>query len=512
MLGCFLLLFHMILNHKFAAYETLNIVKETWNEDGWTKHIHPEGQLYFRHADSTANEFKYVTEIYLIDNINRRKAAELLPFFENSANNSQISPGAEFFFDFDENDETFTYYGVDHERQCLFWLQEFDASWISEIVGGVDSETALECYFRSEYWAHIEQFPHKQVLPEGFLDNLYGILLFGSLDTLTSLTSTAPYSPEDMRELSELLNKFRDLNSSLPTEERVTYKGDTSTSYSEARLMRILDFERFINFHGQNGARLSISQSVHGTVTAQQSWLAFVASILLFRAPNWHLKRLEETWIDRLIKRTQWMRLLAVLQDEWEQCVLYSTVVLASNIAFLAIPDISNSPSSHVAVEQAATLLSIIASLGSMIIGLFLMRQHRVRSGEADHAGNEVAIFLSRDTDKKRRLIILATAYGMPYGMLMWALICFLVAVAAVCFQIEGTAQTTLFAIAWSCIALLVSLRMVTGGWGIDLSSLWSWIVASFLNLFTRRDTSSVNPGMTDKAVYRTKTSIKTLP
>ena len=50
-------------------------------------------------------------------------------------------------------------------------------------------------------------------------------------------------------------------------------------------------------------------------------------------------------------------------------------------MAFLAIPNV-DSESGQLTVCQFASMLSIIASLGSIVIGLLLVRQHRTKAKE----------------------------------------------------------------------------------------------------------------------------------
>ena len=69
-------------------------------------------------------------------------------------------------------------------------------------------------------------------------------------------------------------------------------------------------------------------------------------------------------------------------------------MLLNANVAFLAIPLISSSPpndSSGPSVitisspGQIASLLSIIVSMGSVVVGLVLLRQHQTKSKDIAH-------------------------------------------------------------------------------------------------------------------------------
>ena len=68
-----------------------------------------------------------------------------------------------------------------------------------------------------------------------------------------------------------------------------------------------------------------------------------------------------------------------------------STVLLNANVAFLAIPSVDNG-NGNVTAAQISSYLSIVTSVGSILLGLLLIRQHRVKSKEtAEEAVSLVA-------------------------------------------------------------------------------------------------------------------------
>ena len=65
---------------------------------------------------------------------------------------------------------------------------------------------------------------------------------------------------------------------------------------------------------------------------------------------------------------------------------LQATVLLNANVAFLAIPSVDNG-NGQLTAPQISSYLSIVTSVGSILLGLLLIRQHRVKSKDtADDA------------------------------------------------------------------------------------------------------------------------------
>ena len=57
-------------------------------------------------------------------------------------------------------------------------------------------------------------------------------------------------------------------------------------------------------------------------------------------------------------------------------------MLLNANVAFLAIPSVD--PGSHLRTPaQLASFISIVTSIGSVVVGLLLLRQHRTKPHEA---------------------------------------------------------------------------------------------------------------------------------
>jgi hypothetical protein len=80
---------------------------------------------------------------------------------------------------------------------------------------------------------------------------------------------------------------------------------------------------RFLNFFGQPEARLNRDQSVHGTRSNQRTWFIKTISILLFSAPDVHLKTLQKMWVDGIMNKAVWEASLRKVNEEWREFTLF---------------------------------------------------------------------------------------------------------------------------------------------------------------------------------------------
>lgn len=84
---------------------------------------------------------------------------------------------------------------------------------------------------------------------------------------------------------------------------------------------------RFLNYHGQYGARLNRDQSVHNHGPKPRSFLIKTLAPALYNAPYVHLQALEKTWIDETMCLQPWEQLIEKLRGEWQEFVLYVCVI-----------------------------------------------------------------------------------------------------------------------------------------------------------------------------------------
>ena len=144
-------------------------------------------------------------------------------------------------------------------------------------------------------------------------------------------------------------------------------------------------------------------RSIHCSTPRPRSWLITILSPIFFWAPEIHLSELDKLWVDEIVYQVSWKRFIDKLQSEWQEFIVFvrifssqsfirshhrigfgqATILLNANVAFLAIPGVINQSDSNSSTSQtlAATVsyVSTTMSIGSIILGLLLVRQHRTR-------------------------------------------------------------------------------------------------------------------------------------
>lgn len=111
-------------------------------------------------------------------------------------------------------------------------------------------------------------------------------------------------------------------------------------------------------------------------------------------------------------------------------------MLLNANVAFLAIPSVDNG-TDQLSAAQISSNISIVTSVGSILLGLLLIRQHRVKSKDTPIEAVSLSAschptqllltvcgyqfwFLSARKHPTLGLETLAIIYSLPYALLMW--------------------------------------------------------------------------------------------
>jgi hypothetical protein len=91
---------------------------------------------------------------------------------------------------------------------------------------------------------------------------------------------------------------------------------------------------------------------------------------------------------------------------------------LNANVALLAIQSVDGNNVHNRSPTQLSSYLSILTSIGSIIMGLLLVNHHRDRVRVSP---SEAAYFLFNRTHPTLGLETPAVMYSLPYAMLIWS-------------------------------------------------------------------------------------------
>ncbi|SJL00873.1 uncharacterized protein ARMOST_04187 [Armillaria ostoyae] len=199
-------------------------------------------------------------------------------------------------------------------------------------------------------------------------------------------------------------------------------RGEMSPDLVRTAYMMALLRGQILNYHGQRDARTGREESVFGyDHNNRKRTVPFrTMNILLFYAPIKHYTSLHKVWVDRLISRGPWQHLIEQITDKWQQHVGLATILLAVNMAFLAIPSVDEmgAGQQHRFVTQLLCYLSVASSMATIIIGLILVSHHNALK----HVDIPVVTeFLERHWQEYIGFERLSIMYSTPYALLMWS-------------------------------------------------------------------------------------------
>ncbi|KAI9458574.1 hypothetical protein BJY52DRAFT_411830 [Lactarius psammicola] len=414
--------------------------------DPWESATHPDGALYF-----FDRERRLFTDTDMLDPSLRKEMEEFYHYIQRILHYSGLvipSKNYDLVLDImlaEDGRKQWSYYYACHEARCLFWLETYDATHMISELFGVRSPSHIKHRLESLYWTHWSLFPavfEGRRLDRAAVDELVGILSHGCMDVMTSKCSTLPYDVDTMRKMLELVRNAK--------------KPDAGLVYHTAGVTRLLSFFahwRFLYFHGQNSARLIRHKTVYTHPDRERTLLITSLSPTLFLAPEGYLRELEKVWIDEVVFERDWRNFISGLLKEWEQLILSSTVVLSVNVGFLAIPGV------------IASCMSIVASAGSIVIGLLLVRRNGPKQNE-DPAG--ASTYLYQITHRTFGLEPMAVVFSLPWALLMWSMVTFFVALLLFCFGTSNAPTRMFVAVTSVAVAILVGwcIRSTLGSSG----------------------------------------------
>ncbi|KAL4268934.1 WW domain-containing protein [Pleurotus pulmonarius] len=426
--------------------------------EGWTKYVHPDGCPYWYDTKR-----KVLTDVNLLDKdilYQTHRFVDII-FDYIRAENLQLEPDVELVvetvkYDWDD-DYRCGYYFVHHNSRNLFWLQDFDVSYALWDAHANTSLSHVKLEIEVSYWQHWELFCNIQVVTEDLLNELTNILITDLVDLQTSDTSNALFSA----------NELQSYLGAVKISRRLIDAPCKGSPFFIGRLMSMYMRQRFANFWGEYGARLHREQSVHHPEGRPRTWLITLLSPILFNAPDIHLRGLHLIFIDEVAAAQPWRAFIKKLNDEWQDFIINSAVLLAANVAFLAIQSVDNEKDDpRRSPSQIASYLSTITSVSSMIVGLLLVRQNRTKGRDTARAAADYLCARQYHVVGHEPLAIM---YSLPYAFLMWAMVLFMIAFLLACL-LDTTLITRLFSGITGLICLTLIFWCIWMNWdrGVD--------------------------------------------
>ncbi|KAJ7921495.1 hypothetical protein B0H13DRAFT_2655993 [Mycena leptocephala] len=425
---------------------------------GWTACLHPEGAQYFFHEEkrvfTDANLFDNATLQFIEDNI--RTIHDFL-----CAHAVQLEPGIDLVLDeyfYSDKSKGCQYYFVNHRDRCVFWMDKAESIMfpITDWLNGMTSASHIRHELEAQYWIHCDFYPRALDVTQEIIDELRDIVLHALGNIATSPTSTVNWKIDELDNMIKLIDGF---GKSVGRNVDNKFSG---ASCIVGRLMQLFVRARVYNFHGEPGARLNVDQSVYATVS-KRTLLIKLLSPLLFYAPDFHFVGLQKLYTDGIVRDRGWAEFITRLDGEWQEFTLYATVVLNANVTFLAIQSVDNNgaQSPNRSSAQISSYLSTLMSIGSIIIGLLLMKQNRAK-------------FISHQPQQSLGLETHAILYSLPYAMLIWSTVFFLAAFLFMCFEHPSLVTRTLVIVfPPTIVALILWCESGDSHWLRCLLSCW---------------------------------------
>lgn len=232
-------------------------------------------------------------------------------------------------------------------------------------------------------------------------------------------------------------------------------------------------FERSYNLYGTPYARMDRRQSRYFEPQPEkpQSVLGFILhmfSLAFILGEAGSIQRtLRETWVDRTVLMEAWLYVLRDVQEEWDSKASMATVLLAANMAFLAINQLGGDTSDNGSkggndlpvFSQVFSVTSTLFSLGSIMSGMILKHQHRAfASGGCNsmHMENYMRAYAADEIGT----YCTALLFSMPFGMFLWSLLLFISGVLSFSFARFSHRINPVIAVTTGIILVVIATQM----------------------------------------------------
>ncbi|KAG1748246.1 uncharacterized protein EDB91DRAFT_1244960 [Suillus paluster] len=216
------------------------------------------------------------------------------------------------------------YYFTNHRDRCLFWLDDFDAQDILFECKSIKTLAHIRLAIQTQYWficmqahtqrrSHWDYFPSQCPVAQDLVDEVENTLVHAACDSLTSTESPMAFGAIEVRELLSAVDKIK----------------------------------------------------VHSS--AYQNTQQCHAAIVI-------VHELRKIFVDDATCTVRWNAFSLKAKGQLQNSNLLATILLNVNVGFLAINSVDKGGRNAV---QMASYMSLVVSMGSMILGLLLVSHNR---------------------------------------------------------------------------------------------------------------------------------------
>jgi len=422
--------------------------------DGWTRIKHPDSGIYYINEENGLSTSS--------DVLNPRTRSLIM----EGAEMLQKSPALQALLEGQEVDLVLdvrhgdgatrtSYYCVSHAERCVFWLE---GNGIGH--GEVDTPcTSNKCTkskgwrvhcIEAQYWKHCELFPTTFTVTKDVTGDLKDILLQAAADRLLVKFSTSPY---DKHDLEYMLNVVKEI-------EADVREGGGHAPWIIARFMALYNDGVLQSSYGQADDYFDIENTGPKLGPYRRPILLSILAPLLFRSPDVYAAELHSFHDSFTLAR--WTKFVQKVDSSIRDSNLLATVLLSTNVGLLAWSDNGktgeiNSPTA----AQIMTYISIICSVGSIIVGLTIFKQYRAKGADTPLRAVVVMKRILKESFGLERLAIICS---LPYVLLMWSLIAFLTAFGIIFYKDTGIQVRIPVTLALFLVVLSLFFCLYTAG------------------------------------------------
>ncbi|TEB20604.1 hypothetical protein FA13DRAFT_1717582 [Coprinellus micaceus] len=390
--------------------------------EGWEPLLHPEGVLYFFHPAKNV-----VTEVDLYDPPYYARLTADITAIEACIRKNDLHLPENYTLaielDTQPDGQILTgYYFTDHQKKIVFFLDDIAAHTsfpVWEEVKGVTAHSHIlsDFEFTSQYWIHGMLYPSTVPLANSHIEELRDTILFyiGELRIgEAAITRFTLYRRVHISELDVTIHHVRSSRVARPNRRSLENMSAATVAdvwvqqtFSVGWLVLIL-LRTCSSSTGKKAVGCSHSMYTVETFGRYGS-----------------TGRLSEA---------AWKDYATTFQDAQREYILYATVLLGANVAFLAIQTVDVDNIHSRSPIQIASYMSTVFSIGCIVMGLLLVRQPGKDGKHHPMLGPEIYAIL----------------YSIPYSLLIYSMVAFSVAFGLNCFQDSNTPTKVIVAVAWS--------------------------------------------------------------